>query len=65
MAKKLTPPAPLKSEAGRAWLAAELAKAEREEQAGPNGQGWQYNEGKRAEIVERAEFLRALTAALD
>ena len=49
------------SPAGRAWLAQELAAAEREEQRGPGGAGWQYNESKRAEITERAEFLRALT----
>lgn len=55
---------PLASANGRAWLAEELAKAEREEATGPGGRGWAYNEGLRPGIVERAEFLRALTANL-
>lgn len=55
---------PLVSEAGRAWLAKELAAAEREEARGPNGQGWAYNEARRAGIVERAEFLRAICASV-
>jgi hypothetical protein len=53
---------PLASPAGRAWLAGELAAAEREERLGPGGRGWANNEPKRAGIVERAEFLRALNA---
>lgn len=53
---------PLASPAGRAWLAGELAAAEREERLGPGGRGWENNEAKRAGIVERAEFLRALNA---
>ncbi len=55
---------PLASVTGRAWLAVELAKAEREEERGPGGAGWAYNEACRPEIVERAEFLRALAALL-
>lgn len=64
MAKKPQSADPLASEAGRSWIAAELAKAEREEEHGPGGRGWAYNEGLRASIVERAEFLRALAASL-
>jgi len=55
---------PLASAQGRAWLAGELAKAEREEAHGPGGQGWPYNEARRPAIVERAEFLRALVGGL-
>ncbi len=55
----------LESRQGRAWLAAQLAHAEMEEQRGPDGLGWTHNEGKRAEIKVRAEFLRALTALLN
>ena len=44
-------PAPLASASGRAWLAGELAKAEREEARGPGGQGWTYNEALRPEIT--------------
>lgn len=58
-------PDPLASQAGRDWLAGELAAAEREEQLGPGGQGWAYNETRRPGIVERAEFLRALVALLN
>ncbi len=64
IAENKDPVEPLASAAGRAWLEANLRAAEREEQLGPNGQGWTYNEGKRAEVIERAEFLRALIAAL-
>lgn len=56
---------PLASPAGRAWLAGELAAAEREERDGPSGRGWANNEMKRAAIVERAEFLRGLVALLN
>lgn len=55
---------PLASQAGRAWLAGELARAEHEEAHGPGGGGWHHNEGLRPEIVERAAFLRALVALL-
>jgi hypothetical protein len=55
---------PLASPAGRAWLAGELAVAEREIQHGPRGTGWTNNESKRPEVMERAEFLRALVASL-
>lgn len=55
---------PLASEAGRAWLAQQLAAAEREEQLGPGGAGWTHNETKRPAIAERAAFLRALSALL-
>lgn len=72
MAKPKTPPAetagatadPLASQAGRAWLADQLAAAEREERDGPGGAGWTYNEGKRPAIAGRAAFLRALVALL-
>lgn len=56
---------PLASEAGREWLAEELAQAERTEQHGPGGMGWDYNEVLRPAITERAEFLRALAALLE
>lgn len=55
---------PLDSDSGRGWLAECLAKAEHEEKHGPNGMGWAHNESRRAAIVERAEFLRALVALL-
>lgn len=55
---------PLDSSAGRTWLEGELGKAEHEEKHGPNGMGWAHNESRRAAIVERAEFLRALVALL-
>lgn len=74
MAKKDSPPpkadkadkvpSPLESAAGRAWLAAHLAEAEREEAHGPGGAGWAYNESHRAAITEHAEFLRALHKGL-
>jgi hypothetical protein len=56
---------PLASPAGRSWLAGELAAAEREERLGPGGRGWENNEAKRAGIVERAEFLRALNGLVN
>lgn len=55
---------PLANPACRKWLAGELARAEHEEQRGPGGQGWAYNELRREAIVERAEFLRGLSALL-
>jgi len=57
-------PQPLHSAAGRAWLAAELAAAERAVRTGPGGMGWQFNEALRPAIEERAAFLQALTALL-
>jgi hypothetical protein len=56
---------PLANKTSRAWLAAELAKADEAVQHGPDGQGWRYNEAKRAEVTALAAFLRALTALLD
>jgi len=64
MAKPKPESEPLANSAGREWLAVELARAEREEQHGPGGQGWTYNEACRPAIVERAEFLRGLSALL-
>lgn len=61
-ATEAAPVTALSSVDGRAWLAGELEKAEREEKLGPGGAGWTYNESHRAAIVERAEFLRALVA---
>ena len=57
-------PNPLACPQGRAWLAAELSRSEREVRIGPGGEGWQHNEGKRAEITARAAFLRAVIALL-
>jgi hypothetical protein len=57
-------PEALASQAGREWLAGELARAEMEEAHGPGGTGWAYNEMQRAAIAERAEFLRALVGLL-
>lgn len=56
---------PLTSKAGRAWLAAELAKADEAVKHGPDGQGWRYNETKRPEVQGHADFLRALIISLD
>jgi hypothetical protein len=58
------PADPLASPSGRAWLAAELTRAEAIEAEGPGG-SWKHNESLAPEIVERAAFLRALIAKLD
>jgi len=54
----------LASPNGRDWLAAQLAKAEADEEHGPDGSGWKHNESLAPAIVERAAFLRALVALL-
>lgn len=66
MAKKphTKPATALGSPAGQALIRDHLAAAEHELAHGPGGGGWQYNESKRPEIEERAEFLRALVAQL-
>ncbi len=56
--------AALRSPAGQAWIAEQLAAAEREVAFGPGGRGWVYNETLRPQVEERAEFLRALSFVL-
>lgn len=64
MAKKTKADAP-PDNAGRAWLVAQLAAAEDAVARGPGGEGWRFNESKRAEVEAHAHFLRGLLALVD
>lgn len=55
---------PLACQAGRDWLAAELAEAVLVVHLGPGKQGWRFNESLRPAAIERTAFLRALNALL-